>query len=204
MGQGLTPVADQPFSGMTGPNAPGLPTLFLLTRKDGLVPPRTDPNAIKPVDIPSIEPGNGEMVYPQEQTDATHFLLPLRDVVLFPGMVVPLFIGRQKSAIAVEMAAEQETPIVAVTQKDATLDEPSAADLFSVGTLCNILQMVRLPDGSFKVLLEGVARRRVLSISGGGQDEIPLAARSIPLPDFHRPSVRLDAAVRYVSDLFEN
>lgn len=166
--------------------------------------PRTDPNTKKLPEGPPVELVAGEVAQPQEQADSTHFLLPLRDVVLFPGMVVPLFIGRQKSAIAVEMAAEQETPIVAVTQKDATLDEPTSADLFSVGTLCNILQMVRLPDGSFKVLLEGVTRRRVLSISGGGQDEIPLAARSIPLPDYYRPSVRLDAAVRYVSDLFEN
>lgn len=133
----------------------------------------------------------------------THFVLPLRDVVLFPGMVVPLFIGRPKSGIAIEMAMEQELPLLAVAQRDASIDEPAPDDLFRVGTLCTILQMVRLPDGSIKALLEGNSRCTILKISDGGSSEIPLAARTIPLTDELKETSRLYAAIRYVIDLFE-
>jgi ATP-dependent Lon protease len=138
-----------------------------------------------------------------ETREAGHFVLPLRDVVLFPGMVVPLFIGRQKSAIAVEMAAEQDSPLLAVAQRDSSLDSPAANDLFDVGTLCHVLQMVRLPDGSFKVLLEGLSRQRVLTLTDDAAQDIPFAAQSLPMPDIFRPSAKLDATARYVLELFE-
>lgn len=154
-------------------------------------PPRKNTNGGEPAGLTA------------EKGQAIHFVLPLRDVVLFPGMVVPLFIGRPRSAAAVERAVQKDVPLVAVAQRDAAVDDPTGPDLFNVGTLCQVLQMVRLPDGSFKVLLEGVARRHLLEIVEDRGVDSPLAARSAPLIDQYRPSVRVDAAVRYVLDLFE-
>ena len=118
-------------------------------------------------------------------------------------MVAPLFIGRQKSAAAVELAAEKNIPLIAVAQTDPALEDPQPTDLFPVGTLCQILQLVRLPDGTIKVLLEGGSRQRLLEINDGGGDASPLRAQIEPIPIVYRPSPRLKAAVRYVSELFE-
>ncbi|MCL2590269.1 MAG: endopeptidase La [Betaproteobacteria bacterium] len=88
-------------------------------------------------------------------------LLPLRDVVVFPHMVIPLFVGRPKSIKALEAAMEAGKSILLVAQQSAAKDEPSASDLYSVGCVANILQMLRLPDGTLKVLVEGVERVRI-------------------------------------------
>jgi ATP-dependent Lon protease len=88
-------------------------------------------------------------------------LLPLRDVVVFPHMVIPLFVGRPKSIKALEVAMENGKSILLVAQQSAAKDEPSAGDLYSVGCVANILQMLRLPDGTLKVLVEGVQRVRI-------------------------------------------
>jgi ATP-dependent Lon protease len=88
-------------------------------------------------------------------------LLPLRDVVVFPHMVIPLFVGRPKSIKALEVAMENGKSILLVAQQSAAKDEPSASDLYSVGCVANILQMLRLPDGTLKVLVEGVQRVRI-------------------------------------------
>jgi ATP-dependent Lon protease len=88
-------------------------------------------------------------------------LLPLRDVVVFPHMVIPLFVGRPKSIKALETAMEAGKSILLVAQKSAAKDEPSEEDLYSTGTISNILQMLKLPDGTVKVLVEGVQRARV-------------------------------------------
>ena len=88
-------------------------------------------------------------------------LLPLRDVVVFPHMVIPLFVGRPKSIKALEVAMEAGKTILLVAQQSAAKDEPSASDLYSVGCVANILQMLRLPDGTLKVLVEGVQRVRI-------------------------------------------
>ena len=88
-------------------------------------------------------------------------LLPLRDVVVFPHMVIPLFVGRPKSIKALEAAMEAGKSILLVAQQSAAKDEPSASDLYSVGCVANILQMLRLPDGTLKVLVEGVGRVRI-------------------------------------------
>ena len=85
-------------------------------------------------------------------------LLPLRDVVVFPHMVIPLFVGRPKSIKALEAAMETGKSILLVAQQSAAKDEPSASDLYNVGCTANILQMLRLPDGTLKVLVEGVER----------------------------------------------
>jgi ATP-dependent Lon protease len=88
-------------------------------------------------------------------------LLPLRDVVVFPHMVIPLFVGRPKSIKALEVAMETGKSILLVAQKSAAKDEPDAGDLYGVGCISNILQMLKLPDGTVKVLVEGVQRARI-------------------------------------------
>jgi len=89
-------------------------------------------------------------------------LLPLRDIVVFPTMVVPLFIGREKSIAALEHAMGQEKFVLLCTQKDARRDEPKEAEIHRVGTLATILQMLRLPDGTVKVLVEGKFRAKIV------------------------------------------
>lgn len=92
-------------------------------------------------------------------------LLPLRDVVVFPHMVIPLFVGRPKSIKALEAAMEQGKSIMLAAQKAAAKDEPSAEDIYEIGCIANILQMLKLPDGTVKVLVEGAQRARIHEIS---------------------------------------
>lgn len=94
-------------------------------------------------------------------------LLPLRDVVVFPRMVIPLFVGRAKSIKALESAMDAGKSIVLVAQKTAAKDEPSADDLYRIGSMANILQMLKLPDGTVKVLVEGTQRVKVLRVLDG-------------------------------------
>ena len=91
-------------------------------------------------------------------------LLPLRDVVVFPSMVIPLFVGRAKSIAALEDAMAQDKRVMLVAQKDASHDNPNANDLNSVGTVANILQLLKLPDGTVKVLVEGDYRARLAEL----------------------------------------
>jgi ATP-dependent Lon protease len=88
-------------------------------------------------------------------------LLPLRDVVVYPHLVIPLFVGRTKSVKALELASEHNKQILLVAQKSPNKDEPDAGDLYDVGTISTVLQMLKLPDGTVKVLVEGVHRARV-------------------------------------------
>ncbi|MCW8886419.1 MAG: endopeptidase La [Motiliproteus sp.] len=94
-------------------------------------------------------------------------LLPLRDVVVYPHMVIPLFVGREKSIQALELAMEGDKEILLVAQKNASVDEPAAEDVFDVGTVANILQLLKLPDGTVKVLVEGVYRARIDRLEEG-------------------------------------
>ena len=96
-------------------------------------------------------------------------LLPLRDVVVFPHMVIPLFVGRPKSIKALESAMEAERRIMLVAQKTAAKDEPSVEDMFEVGCIATILQLLKLPDGTVKVLVEGQQRAKVNKIEEGEQ-----------------------------------
>ncbi|HEY8037366.1 MAG TPA: endopeptidase La [Methylobacter sp.] len=89
-------------------------------------------------------------------------VLPLRDVVVYPHMVIPLFVGRERSIDALDAAMKDDKRILLVAQKEADIDEPDIADLYQVGTSANILQMLKLPDGTVKVLVEGVQRCTVL------------------------------------------
>lgn len=93
-------------------------------------------------------------------------VLPLRDVVVYPHMVIPLFVGREKSIKALDKAIEGSTRQILLTaQKDAVQDDPSAQDVYTTGTLSNILQMLKLPDGTIKVLVEGIQRGRVVDFT---------------------------------------
>jgi ATP-dependent Lon protease len=94
-------------------------------------------------------------------------LLPLRDVVVFPHMVIPLFVGRPKSIKALEAAMGEERRIMLLAQKTAAKDDPAPEDLFDMGCVASILQMLKLPDGTVKVLVEGVQRAKVLSVTEG-------------------------------------
>jgi len=99
-------------------------------------------------------------------TDHTQLpLLPLRDVVVFPHMVIPLFVGRPKSIKALEAAMEQGKSIMLAAQKAAAKDEPSPSDIYEIGCVANILQMLKLPDGTVKVLVEGAQRARIHHIA---------------------------------------
>ena len=106
--------------------------------------------------------------YDDYNTTSNSFpLLPLRDVVVFPRMVIPLFVGRVKSIKALESAMDAGKSIVLVAQKTAAKDEPSADDLYRIGSMANILQMLKLPDGTVKVLVEGTQRVKVLRVLDG-------------------------------------
>jgi ATP-dependent Lon protease len=97
----------------------------------------------------------------KEITTTTLPVLPLRDVVIYPHMVIPLFVGREKSIQALEAAMLQDKEILLIAQKNASDDEPDGGDLFSIGTVASVLQMLKLPDGTVKVLVEGDYRARI-------------------------------------------
>ena len=105
-----------------------------------------------------------EVILEKKQDSNTLSVLPLRDVVVFPNMVIPLFVGREKSIIALDSAMSSGKEILLVAQKRADIDEPSIQDLHEIGTLSKILQLLKLPDGTVKVLVEGSKRIKVLNL----------------------------------------
>jgi len=94
-------------------------------------------------------------------------VLPLRDVVVYPHMVIPLFVGREKSIQALDVAMRTDKRIMLVAQKQADVDDPKADDLYRIGTIATILQLLKLPDGTVKVLVEGVDRARIEKLHAG-------------------------------------
>ncbi|ALS67862.1 endopeptidase La [Pandoraea apista] len=122
---------------------------------------------------------SGTQILPPEAIQLP--LLPLRDVVVFPHMVIPLFVGRPKSIKALETAMEGGKHIMLVAQKAAAKDEPTSKDLYEIGCVANILQMLKLPDGTVKVLVEGIQRARTLSVD---EEETQFTSEVMPLePD---------------------
>jgi ATP-dependent Lon protease len=99
---------------------------------------------------------------PQPGERRTYPVLPLRDIVVFPHMIVPLFVGREKSIRALEEVMRNDTFILLATQKNASDDDPATDAIFEVGTLASVLQLLKLPDGTVKVLVEGAERARVI------------------------------------------
>ena len=127
-------------------------------------------------------------------------LLPLRDVVVFPHMVIPLFVGRPKSIKALEAAMEAGRQIMLVAQKAAGKDEPKADDMFEVGCVSSILQLLKLPDGTVKVLVEGVQRANTISISDRGEHFVCEVSPVVPSTDT-KPEV--EALRRAVTQQFD-
>jgi ATP-dependent Lon protease len=127
-------------------------------------------------------------------------LLPLRDVVVFPHMVIPLFVGRPKSIKALETAMEAGKSILLVAQKSAAKDEPSAEDMYGTGTVANILQMLKLPDGTVKVLVEGVQRARIDAIA---DLKTHYTAEARPVPPEAEESTELEAMRRAMISQFD-
>lgn len=141
---------------------------------------------------------SGHSILPAERISLP--LLPLRDVVVFPHMVIPLFVGRPRSIRALEAAMEGDKSIMLAAQKSATKDDPTPDDVYEIGSLASILQMLKLPDGTVKVLVEGSQRARILSIDEG-QDHF--SADVLPLqPDEVRGS-EIEALRRAIVGQFE-
>ena len=129
-------------------------------------------------------------------------LLPLRDVVVFPHMVIPLFVGRPKSIKALEMAMEADRRIMLVAQKAAAKDEPSVSDMFDVGCVSTILQMLKLPDGTVKVLVEGQQRAMVASIEDAETHFTATVTPVEAMPEANKPS-EIEALRRAVMQQFD-
>ncbi|XHS78211.1 endopeptidase La [Burkholderiaceae bacterium UC74_6] len=141
---------------------------------------------------------SGHPVLPAEPI--TLPLLPLRDVVVFPHMVIPLFVGRPKSIKALEAAMEAGRQIMLVAQKAAGKDEPKPEDMFEVGCVSSILQMLKLPDGTVKVLVEGLQRATTNEITDG---EEHFSATVVPIPPEQEVKPEIEALRRAVTQQFD-
>ncbi len=127
-------------------------------------------------------------------------VLPLRDMVIFPHMVLPLVVGRSGTVISVEKAMKKDRLIALIAQKDPSLDEPASSDMFRVGVLGRIAQMMKLPNGLAKVLVEGLERIKVTRYFKEGES---LSAKIQLLIDDIKPTPQLEAAHRHLSTLFK-
>lgn len=141
---------------------------------------------------------SGTQLLPAEQIRLP--LLPLRDVVVFPHMVIPLFVGRPKSIKALEAAMEAGKSIMLVAQKTAAKDEPTDKDLYEVGCIANILQMLKLPDGTVKVLVEGTQRANILSVT---DDESHFFCEAVPVGPEPTESAETEALRRAIVSQFD-
>ncbi|MCX5479483.1 endopeptidase La [Kaistia geumhonensis] len=140
----------------------------------------------------SIGLSSGDELYP---------VLPLRDIVVFPHMIVPLFVGREKSIRALEEVMRADKQILLATQKNAGDDDPAPDSIYPIGTLASVLQLLKLPDGTVKVLVEGIARAEIESYT---ENEPYYEAYAHPLPDADGDKVEVEAMARSVVSEFEN
>ncbi|MBB3974415.1 endopeptidase La [Hansschlegelia beijingensis] len=130
-----------------------------------------------------------------------HPVLPLRDIVVFPHMIVPLFVGREKSIRALEEVMKADKPILLATQKNATDDDPAPDAIYEIGTLASVLQLLKLPDGTVKVLVEGQSRGRVVEYTDRKEF---FEARVEAVEDVIEKPVEVEALARSVVSDFEN
>ena len=137
---------------------------------------------------------------PESVPSGSFPVLPLRDIVIFPHMVTPLFVGRPKSIQALEWAMEHDKQVLLVTQKDPKTDDPLADDLFEMGTLGQVVQMLKLPDGTVKVLVEGTVRARLIDLE---YTEECIFASLQRLPDQETMSPEQEALMRSVNSTFD-
>ncbi|MEI8152682.1 MAG: endopeptidase La [Hyphomicrobiales bacterium] len=128
-------------------------------------------------------------------------VLPLRDIVVFPHMIVPLFVGREKSIKALEEVMRSDTFILLATQKNASDDDPATDSIFEIGTLASVLQLLKLPDGTVKVLVEGAQRGKVLKYTDRSEY---YEANAVVLDDVVGEKVEAEALARSVITEFEN
>lgn len=142
---------------------------------------------------------SGQPILPAERISLP--LLPLRDVVVFPHMVIPLFVGRPRSIRALEAAMEGDKSIMLAAQKSATKDDPTPEDVYEIGSLATILQMLKLPDGTVKVLVEGSQRARILSIQDTDEH---FSADVMPLQPDESKGSEIEALRRAIVGQFEN
>ena len=137
-------------------------------------------------------------------TAETYPLMPLRDIVLFPGMVAPLVVGRKKSIAALEAAMADRSPVFLVTQKDARVDDPDHRHLYTLGTLASVMQLLRLPDGTIKALVEGKCRALVVGgFEGGDTEDAFYSVRLVEAPDADVDRADVAAYVRELAKTFE-
>ena len=139
--------------------------------------------------------------FPRSSSDGVFAVLPLRDIVVFPHMIVPLFVGREKSIKALEEVMGAEKQILLATQMNAADDDPEPDAIYDVGTLANVLQLLKLPDGTVKVLVEGRARARITAFTGRA-DFHEAQAEVLGEPD--EEEVEIEALARSVVSDFEN
>ncbi|MEX0584946.1 MAG: endopeptidase La [Natronospirillum sp.] len=135
------------------------------------------------------------------ESTETRPVLPLRDVVVYPHMVIPLFVGRERSISALSAAMEADKKIILVAQRHASEDEPQASDLFQIGTLASVLQLLKLPDGTVKVLVEGVNRIRLNDVDFDHDDYI--VAEYTDLPEADMSEREEQALLRTLNSQFE-
>ena len=128
-------------------------------------------------------------------------LLPLRDIVVFPQMIVPLFVGRDKSVAALERAMEADKEIFLVSQLDPAEDDPDREALYDMGVIATVLQLLKLPDGTVRVLVEGSRRARLVDISADGEH---LTANVEAVAENVAEGAQATALMRSVADQFEN
>src|SRR6202023_2409875 len=131
---------------------------------------------------------------------ALYPVLPLRDIVVFPHMIVPLFVGREKSVRALEAVMKEDKQILLVAQKNASQDDPSVDDIYRVGTVSTILQLLKLPDGTVKVLVEGGRRAKIVRFK---ETEAYFEAVTEAIPDVTGEKKDLEALGRTVVSQFE-
>ncbi len=136
----------------------------------------------------------------QEPLATSYPVLPLRDIVVFPHMIVPLFVGREKSVRALEEVMQDDKQILLSSQVDPSQDDPTSDDIYKVGVLANVLQLLKLPDGTVKVLVEGKSRVRITDIK---DNENFFAATVEPLEEFLGDETEVAALVRSVGEEFE-
>jgi ATP-dependent Lon protease len=146
--------------------------------------------------------GEGEGVESQMQIPDELPVLPLRDIVIYPFMIVPLFVSRDRSIRAVDEALSQNRMILLVSQKDVDKEEPTQADLYKVGTVAVIMRMLKLPDGRIRILIQGLSRASVDSVIVGS-DYIKAQVTPIPEPSSLANSLEVEALVRNVRNSME-
>src|SRR5258708_7147588 len=140
---------------------------------------------------PSLAPGETR-AYP---------VLPLRDIVVFPHMIAPLFVGRKKSILALEEAMRSDTFILLAAQKNASDDDPATEAIYEIGTLASVLQLLKLPDGTVKVLVEGAQRAKVVKYTDCSEYYV---AETVALGDTMGECVEVKALARSVTNEFES